>query len=251
MKLGISPNIVTSMFATFLKSKLDCEILFLPVSKLLDAVKNREIDLALVPPLDLHKGGDFVVSSLYGIVADSVFSTTFLYFKPGEKEVNEITMKGDISFHDITLVRVIFRELYGIDPKMASYTGDIGQVENLLVAGDDNYLSGRYELGMNIAEEATECLQYPAISYILVASREEALESVHRKVKEMNDALFEFGGDWLSTTGISERTLEYLQENLHHLSFEFSDEIVESLKNLISVPYYYNLTEDIPEYTLV
>jgi len=78
MKLGISPNIVTSMFATFLKSKLECEILFLPVSKLLDAVKNREIDIALVPPLDLHKGGDFVVSSLYGIVADSVFSTNFL-----------------------------------------------------------------------------------------------------------------------------------------------------------------------------
>ncbi len=251
MKLGISPNILTGMFATFLKSKLGCEIIFMPVSKLPDAVKNREVDIALIPPLDLHQGGDFCISGSYGIVAEGIFSNNFLYFKPGEKDVQQITMKGDISFHDITLLRMIFKELYGIDPHLDTYDGDIHHVSNLLVAGDDNYLSGRYELGMNIVEEAVECFNYPLISYVLISSREEILESVHHKIKQLNDDLFNFGSEYLSTTGISERTLEFLSENLHHLSFELNDELIEALQNLVSTPYYYNFTEDIPEYTLV
>jgi len=251
MKLGISPNILTGMFSTFLKSRLGCEIIFMPVSKLPDAVKNREVDIALIPPLDLHTGGDFCVSGSFGIVTEEVFSNNFLYFKPGEKDVQEITMKGDISFHDMTLLRVIFKELYSSDPKLVTYDGDIHHVSNLLVAGDDNYLTGRYELGMNIVEEAVECLNFPLINYILISSREEILEAVHRKVKQMNDDLFNFGSEYLSTTGISERTLEHLSSNLHHLSFELTDEILENLTSLISTPYYYNFTEDIPEYTLV
>ncbi|MBV6444147.1 MAG: hypothetical protein IFNCLDLE_00407 [Ignavibacteriaceae bacterium] len=223
----------------------------MPVSKLSEAVRNRELDLALIPPLDLHNGGDFCVSGNLGIVSDGAFSNNFLYFKPGEQTVPKITLKGDLSFHDITLLRIVFRELYGIDPETEQYEGDIGKVNNLLVAGDDNYLTGRFELGMNIVEEAVECLNFPLISYILVSSVEETLEAVHRKVRELNDSLYEFGSDYISTTGVSERTLEYLSENLHHLSFELNDEIIEALKSLISTPYYFNLTEDIPEFTLV
>lgn len=242
---------MTSMFATILKSKLDCDVVFYPVSKLPEAVMNRDIDLALIPPLDLHTTGDLVISSSYGVVADSLFSNSFLYFKPGEKEVSEITMKGDISYHDMTLLKIIFKELYNRTPELVAYDGEITKITNLYVAGDENYLTGRYDTGMNITEEAVECLQSPLISYILVSSREEILESVHSKIKQMNDDLYEFGEDYLVHADIPKETLAVLQNGLRNISFELSDELLDSLKTLIALPYYYTFAEDIPEYTLV
>lgn len=251
MKIGISPNLMTSMFATIFKSKLGCEVVFYPVSKLPEAVKNREIDMALIPPLDLHNAGDLAVSSSYGIVADSLFSNSFLYFKPGETEVNNITMKGDISFHDITLLKIIFKELYNTNPELVAYDGEITKITNLYIAGDENYLTGRYDTGMNITEEAVECLQSPFISYILVSSQEEILESVHAKIKQMNEDLYEFGEDYLALSGMPEETLTVLQYGIRNISFELTEELLESLKTMMALPYYYTLAEDIPEYTLV
>jgi hypothetical protein len=239
------------MFATILKSKLGCDIVFYPVSKLIDAIKNNQIDIALVPPLDLHNGVNLAVSGIYGIVSDSVFSNSYLYFKPGEKEVTAISMKGDISFHDITLLRIIFKELYGILPEITPFDGDVEKVSTLYVAGDENYITLRYENGMNLTEETIECLQYYTPAYILVSNKEEILESVHSKIKQMNDDLYSFGSDFIATSGISIETLEYLSDNLHHVSFELNDDILEGLKNLIALPYYYNLAEDIPEFSLV
>jgi len=242
---------MTSMFATIFKSKLGCEVVFYPVSKLPEAVKNREIDIALIPPLDLHNAGDLAVSSSYGIVADSLFSNSFLYFKPGETEVNNITMKGDISFHDITLLKIIFKELYNTNPELVAYDGEITKITNLYIAGDENYLTGRYDTGMNITEEAVECLQSPFISYILVSSQEEILESVHAKIKQMNEDLYEFGEDYLALSGMPEETLTVLQYGIRNISFELTEELLESLKTMMALPYYYTLAEDIPEYTLV
>jgi hypothetical protein len=240
------------MLEEVLPESLKKDLAFREASILSTELENGNCDLAIVPSCDLLKHPHFWVSSKVAISFDGLLSNAFFYFMPEQNKFSDIFMKGDISTNEIILSKILFKEKYSTDVQIHLETGQVVPgLKNYLMVGDINLEQGRFNSGMSLSDEISEMLFMPYVNFVAVAKERSFLEELHEALKD-TDVLIEDNLDkLLKTFEIDENSKETIKNNFNSVYFEMTDAEVEALKELLQLPYFHGITDDMVEVNFV
>ena len=250
MKLFFPNNIFASLIAKNLSG--NDEIKFVPSSMLSKHLTEDEESAALIPTTDLINHNDLYVSKKFGVSFEGEISNSYIYFKPGEPHINEISLYGDVSSLEVIITKILFKEVYGADVVMQILTDESNlDNKNLVVIGDQNFSTGIFSKGISFADEVTESLDLPFVNFIAASRSSKIIEELDEKTKNITAGIYTS----IETANIGEKysseVVELFKANSASLIFELDEQDVEGITQLVRLPYFHGITKDIFELKFV
>jgi hypothetical protein len=248
MKLILPSNIFTKIISSNLDPDLKENLVYKPSSLISAEIKKDENSIGLIPTLDLLNNYELFVSKEFGLSFESSLCNSYIYFKPGQEDVNELSLLGDVSSMEAILSKILFREVYNTDVKLEILTSekDLNN-KNLIIAGNKNFENERFLSGISFSEEVIESLSLPFVNYVFASTGKENLEELNSKLKNLSGLVYDNIEDYKFGENLSEMTKEYVKTNISSLVIDFASNDIEGITQLLRLPYYHGIIKDIIE----
>lgn len=246
-----------NIFATILKEALikrdsSINIINYPSSLLSSKLKEDENSIALIPTTDLLSNPDFLVSKNVGISFESELSNSYFYFEKDSRDINELNLLGDISSFEIILSKIFFKETYDIDVEInliASNQNIAGK--NLLLTGSTNFEKNLYTKGLSFTGELVDMLEVPIVNFIFASVKKENIEKLDELATGIEQDIYSTieTADIIKSLTIDSQT--FVKENISSIIYNFNEQDIEGINQMIRLPFYYGITKDIVEINFV
>lgn len=252
MKFFLPNNIFAAMFRNLIQQNPGNEIQFREASVLSSELEKGNADLALIPSCDLIKHPDFFVSGRTAISFDGLLSNAFFYFIPGQNKFSDLYLKGDISMNEIILSKILFKERYSSEVQIHLETmeSDPGK-KNYLIVGDSNFTNGRFNQGLSLSDELSTLLFLPYVNFVLASKEQGPVERFNAVFSELIHEREDDSDYLLKGLDLQENSIAYLKENLNSVYYEVTDTEMEGLKELLLLPYYHGITDEMVELKVI
>ncbi len=252
MKLFFPSNIFTEILSSNFDPGLTKKLIFRSSALITSEIKNHEKSIGLIPTLDLLKNTDLYISKEHGISFESSLCNSYIYFKSGEKDINEFSLFGDVSSLEVILSKILFKEIYNSDIKIEILTKEQNlQNKNVVITGNKNFEGDRFFSGVSFSEEVIESLSLPFVNYVFASTDKEVLEDLNEKLKDIGNLVYNNVEDYKFGTNLSDKTKEYIKTNISSLILDFAPIDIEGINQLLSLPYYHGIIDDIVEVKFV
>jgi hypothetical protein len=240
-------NIFANLIANSMPESLRNSVSFIP-SALISKQIEKEESIGLIPTMDLIKHNELFISSSAGLSFDGILSNSYIYFKPGENEVDKVILSGDVSSIESLTAKILFSELYNIDVDvhLSSFNGD-RIVENTILIGDDNFLSSFYLNGLSFAEEMIELISAPYVNFVFASNSDSILKEFNLALKGISEKFYSLGEQGNFQMQLSNDTKNFIIENLNSCVVELEEQDIEGINQLIRIPYYHGILDNIIE----
>ena len=252
MKLVIPQNIFSALFTFALSDDIKSETVVKPSSLITAELKNGNADIALIPSLDLNKHNDLFISGKYAISFDGMLSNSYLYFKPNQNSFNEIFLRGDVCSNEIILSKIFFTEQFNSDLTIHLDTNLLELSEkNYLIAGNDNLNDELFTKGISFADEVAGMIDFPYVNYVLASIDEEPIKELHKVLGSLEEKIESKLEPMLSKLSLGESISSHIDENFGSVYFDLTDNEITGLEELLRLPYYKGVFEELFELKLV
>lgn len=246
MKLYLPDNIFAKLYASHLKG--NNEIIYLPSAMLAKYVSENENSAALIPPTDLLNHKNLFVSGKTGISFEGEISNSYMYFKPGESHLKEISLFGDVSSLEVILTKIILKEIYNTEVSINILTDDSNlEKKNLVVTGDRNFTTGIFSGGISYSDEVNESLNLPFVNYIAVSSSQELIKELNELSADISRGIYTAIENGMIDERLNDTALSFFKEHTASLIYELDEQDVEGITQLVRLPYFYGITKDLFE----
>lgn len=248
MKLYFPDNIFTHLLSANLPAAVKNNIVFSPSSLIPGEIKKDHNSAGLITPTDLLTLPEILISSRLGISFEGAVSNSYIYFNPGQKDFNSIYLHGDITSLEVIVSKIFFRESYNSDVKVEILT-DLKKSEgkNILVAGDENYTKLDFNNGLSFAEEMVDLLSLPYVNFIFASYNRKMITDMHNLSAGISDKIYDLIEQEKFGTGLPRTAMDFIKDNAPSLIYEFEDQDIDDVHQLIRLPYFYGLISDIIE----
>ena len=122
---------------------------------------------------------------------------------------------------------------------------------NHVITGDKNFEEDKYLLGISFAEEMIEVLSLPFVNYVFASPDRASIEKLNNMLTGVGKSVY----DTVETNNFSEhfsaKARNYFIENISSLVFNFGEQDIEGINQIIRLPYYHGLIDDIVELNFV
>jgi hypothetical protein len=238
-------SVFTNLIADAMPESMKKNIKFIP-SALISKHIEKEESIGLIPTMDLIKHNELFVSSSIGLSFDGILSNSYIYFKPGENEVDKLILSGDVSSVESLTSKILFSELYNreVDILLSTLKSDKVE-ENMVITGDENFISGLYAKGLSFSEEMVELISAPFVNFVFASNSEVLLKELNSKLKGISDQFYLKAEEGNFNISISNETKNFISENINSCVVEFEEQDIEGIDQLIRIPYYHGIIENI------
>lgn len=246
MNIIIPQNIFSALFALSLPDKYKDKILIKESSLITSELEKNKKDVALIPSLDLLKHEDLFVSKKIGISFDGILANSYFYFIPEQTTFNKILLKGDLSSNDIILSKIIFPELFGIEPEFVIDVNPIDfQNNNYLVVGMENEAYPVTQNGISFSEQIDGMIDLPYVNFVLASYDQDAILEVENELANLGETIEKKIDELFGKLKLDNELRNYLLENFQSVYYDFTELEMEGLAELIKLPYYHGITKDL------
>ena len=108
-----------NIFARILLSELNISdsyvVEFLPSALIAKKLSDDKNSIGLIPSLDLIPFKDLFISSKIGISFNALLSNSYIHFKEGQENLQQLFLKGDVTTNEVMLCKILFKEFYEVD----------------------------------------------------------------------------------------------------------------------------------------
>jgi hypothetical protein len=248
MDLFFPDNIYSRLYADSLPGNLKEKVTYVPSSSIPGELKKNNNSAGLITPTDILSSTDLFISSKIGISFEGNLSNSYFYFDPGQKDLTSLSLIGDISSLEVILSKIFFKESYNSEIQIEILT-DIQKAggKNLLVTGDINLHTLRFHEGLSFAEEMVDLLSLPFVNFILASSVEKIISDMNNACSGISQKIYDsvennnFGGE------LPPSAKDYIKDNIASLIYEFEAQDIDDIHQLIRLPYFYGIIQDIIE----
>jgi len=248
MKLIFPSNIFTGLLADKLEPGFKKDLIFKPSSLITSEILKYENCAGLIPTLDLLKNKDLYISGKHGIAFEGNLCNSYIYFKPGTVNVNEFSLLGDVSSLEVILSKILFKEIYNTDIKIEILTREQKpEDKNLLIIGDKNFEEERLFSGISFAEEVIESLSLPFVNYVFASKDKDTLEEINKRFENIGSKVYKGAEEYNFGKKINKKTKEYIKTNISSLITDFEPNDIDGIDQLLRLPYYHGMVNDIIE----
>jgi hypothetical protein len=251
MKIITPGNYFARLFFHNFPKEIKESIQFFP-SSLIAAELNKDKDsVALLPAMDLIKNKDLYVSKSAGISFEGDLSNSFIYYPGSDRNASELTLAGDISSCEVILSKILFKELYNLDVSIAlSIASGLDDTKTSILSGDKNFEGDLFAKGFGMAEEVVELINLPFVNYVCASGNSGLLEQFNSIAAEAITRFYENPAEAISQL-IPENLQEFFTANIPTLIFNFEEQDLEGMIQLLQLPYFHGMINDIIELNLV
>lgn len=252
MKLFLPENVFTKVISKDLSGfKID----FIPASLVIQRLKENPDSVGFIPVTDLINNRNLFVSKTNGISFEGSLCNTYIYYSSMDKgaghpekenKYKELNLFGDISTVEIILSKILFKELYNTEAEI-KISKDINGVknENLVITGYENFKDEKFKKGISFSETIADTLNIPYVNYIIASVNKEAVESANKNFQGISAAIYNKIEKGNFDSNLSEAAEQYIMENISSLIMDFQDDDIEGINQLIRLPYYHGIIDDI------
>lgn len=252
MKLIFPKNIFSQFIIDNLPDQLKKETAFYPSSLIVHEVKKNESNIGLIPILDLIKNNDLFVSKSFGLAFEGSLCNSYIYYKSKQHEVSEITLLGDLSSVEVILCKVLFKEIYDspVEIKISTEKHDLIR-GNYVIVGDKNFKDEKYLSGISFAEEMVEILSLPFVNYVFASGDRNNIEKLNDMLIGVSNSIYDSVEADKFTQSYSLKTKNYIYENISSLIFDFGDQDLEGINQIMRLPYFHGFIDEIVDLKFV
>lgn len=252
MKLIFPSNIFTEILSSNFSLELKKELLYRASSLITPEIKNHKKSIGLIPTMDLLRNKDFYVSKKHGISFEGSLCNSYIYFKPGEIDIIELSLFGDVSSLEVILSKILFKEIYNSEVKLEIITNEQKmQNKNLIITGNKNFEEERFLSGISFSEEVIESLSLPFVNYVFASTDKEVLEDFNEKLTGISNLVYSNIEEYNFGNNMNRRTVDYIKSNISSLILDFEPNDIEGINQLLRLPYYHGIIDDIIEVKFV
>ncbi len=245
MNLYVPDNIFIQIFTNEPTVKQNYSIIPSPSSLVVRNLLNDKESIGLIPSLELINNKEIFVSSKIGISFDGLLSAAYLYFVKGERTIDKIYLRGDVSVNEALISKILFEERYSVDPEIILETSPkLTPQLDYLIAGDENFIDYKFKKGLSLADEISDLLNLPYVNYLLVSENRYNLESFNNSFKKIDTLIEDNIDNILSELGLSEDTRNFLTDNFNSIYYELTPNETEAIQELIKLVYYHGIIDD-------
>lgn len=251
MNIYFPNNIFTRLITSALPGRLGEGVNYLPGAMVTGEILNDESSVGLIPSFDLIKHKELFVSKSFGISFESHLCNSYLYFQEG-RDIGSIYLAGDVTSNEAVGAKLILKELYSSEVEL-NLLKDINDMEgkNVLLVGDDNFAGGKFTGGLSFAEEITEVLSLPYVNYLLVSRDSSLLEKFHLSAGDIQKRIYEIAGEGNFERGLPDAARGKIREGLSSFICRLDDQDLEGLEQLLRLPFFHEIIQDIIEIKFV
>ncbi len=243
-KFYLPQNIFSRILLSEMVDKSDLEFEFIPSSLIIKSISDKKNSVGLIPTMDLLSNKDLFVSSEIGISFNALLSNAYIHFKEEQETIEELFLQGDVASNEVILSKILFKEFYDVEVKTTLLSREVSDFkENILIIGDENYEKELFLNGLSFAEEIIELINAPYVNFVLAAESEETLKDFNLKFKS---SLAKGHADNFDNLfpGFPQTSLDFISVNIQHLVFDFDEQDLEGIKQLLQMPYYHGMIKE-------
>ncbi|MBU1100622.1 MAG: hypothetical protein KKA84_09480 [Bacteroidetes bacterium] len=248
MKIIIPQNYFAGLWALNLADEFKNNIQIKPASLIAQEIVDSEEpdNLYMLPTLNLMKNKELFVSSKCAVSFDGLLSNSYLYFKPNSEVFDSIYVRGDVSMNEILLSKILFAERYESSPeiKLDSEPELDKSGKNYLIVGNENINADFMEEGVGFSDQMASLLTYPYVDFVLVSKSQEGLSEFDSKYPSFDKLVIDSIDDSLEKFKFKPEISEFIKMNIDSVSFELSQIEREALNELLRLPYYHGMMEE-------
>ena len=250
-KFFLPQNIFSRIFLSEIGTKSDIEHETIPSSVIVKRILDDQNSVGLIPTLDLLSNKDLFISSQLGISFDGLLSNAYIHFKEEQDTISEIFLKGDVTSNEVILSKILFKEFYDVEVKTTLLSQELtDNNDNILIVGDENFEKELFLNGLSFAEEVIELISAPYVNFVLAGTSEKVIREFNSSFKETLATAHAERFDQIFPT-FPQTSLDFISVNIQHLVFDFDEQDLEGIKQLLQMPYYHGLIKDIIELKFV
>lgn len=249
MKILFPQNIFASLLVETLPDELVSQISYTESSRLYSELEADRYDVALIPALELIKNKDLYVSKKICVGFNGFLCNSFVYFIPDQLELSKLFVTGDVSAHDVMISKFLFTEMYNknIEISLLADKNASTDDKNLQIIGDDNFENLKLLHGLSISEEMTEMISFPYINYVLASKSGVNIDEFNQKVDKLNVSFDENIEKIVNAQKLPQDAKEYVIDQAGSFTFELGEAEEHGLNELLRLPYFYGMIDDIIE----
>lgn len=245
MKLIMPKNIYTSILASELKKNDGFEISYKESSRISKDLEFNTSAVALIPTLDLINHRSLFVSNKLAISFDGVLSNSYLYFVEGQKNIEKVYLRGDVSLNEILLTKILFSERYSANLEIALDPSKIAEKgKDFIVVGNENFDSWEFGKAISLADEASELLDLPYVNYVFASPDRESLEKFNQSINPVDTKIEDHIGNILNEIPLTDQAKTFIKTNLGSLYYDMTDNEVNAVNELIRLVFYHGIIDD-------
>lgn len=248
MKIVLPQNIYSALLALEFPDELKVNVSIKESPLIAKELNEGKFDIGLIPSCDLLTHKELFVSKEYAISFDGPLSNSFLYFVPEQNDFSKVLLRGDISSNDLILSKILFSEQYGIEAELSIDTNQLDlDNKNYLIAGIENNDIMISKNGISFADQFADLIDYPYVNYVFASTDEQKIKDFNSKLGNVDEKVSTNLESSLNKLGVDAKLQALIKESKGAVYFDFTENEVEALNEMLKLPYYHGIIEDIVE----
>jgi len=248
MNIIIPQNIYSTLFALTLPDEQKGKIIVKESSLIAKELEKDKESVGIIPSFDLLRNSELFVSQKFAISFDGFLSNSYLYFQPEQNTLDKILLRGDLSSNDLILSKILFPEQYGIQPEFAIDINPIDfESNNYLIVGMENDSNPITKNGISFSDHVAEMIDYPYVNFILASHNEENLKEFSDSIANINELIESNIQQYLDKLKLDSKLNKMIGNNMDSVYFDFTENEREALEELIKLPYFHGIVEELTE----
>ena len=245
MKIISPNNYFAKLFFHNFEKEIKNNILFTASSLIIAELLKSENSIALIPLTDLIRNNDFYISKSYGLSFEGGLSSSYIYYGKDSKNITGLNLLGDVSSCEVILSKILFKELYNSEIEITLKTGSgFEDDKNYIISGDMNFKEDLFIKGFSFAEEVTEIINLPYVNYVFASKDQELLKEFNSLAASPINTFLENSVDAIKEI-IPPNIQEYFAANLSSLIFNYNEQDIEGIEQVLRLPYFHGIIKDI------
>ncbi len=246
MKIVFPNNIFAKALAASLPEDISSGIYYKESSLIVTELETGKADLAMLPSCDLLKREDLFISGKTALSLDGELSNSYFYFNT--QQLDEIHLRGDICSNDVILSKILFKEKYDSVPQIVLDTKpEFIDGRNYLIAGGENFTASKYEKGLSFADELSALLFMPYVNYVISSKSENFIQEFEKHTHEIDAKIEDNLESFLAGADLEPSVKGFFLENFNNVYFEMTDVEKDGLVELLKMPYFHGIIEELHE----
>jgi hypothetical protein len=248
MRVEIPKNVYTAILGLMLPDPNRNEIQANSSSLITQNLEAEKADIGLIPSLDLIKHKDLYVSRRVAVSFDGILSNAYFYFVPDQQDFDEIFLQGDVSSNEIILSSILFKERFNKEVKITLDKQPLDFAnKNYCIVGNANLDEALFNNGVSFADQIAALIEYPYTNFVLASKSEEKLKNFVSNIGEIDKLIEDKISEILDNVQFNPKAKQFIRNNLNTVYYEMTENEVNGLNELLKLPYFYEITDDIVE----
>lgn len=223
-----------------------------PAPEALTRLLNGDVDVALVPTLDVLLHNDEVDALPAVALSSWKYPYARIVLRQGFLQVNSLALDPRYA-QEAFIAQVVLQEHYGQTPQPIAYEGATrdellgGEEDACLLIGNDVPALQTGALTLDLGQEWYELANYPMVWGLFAVRKGEGNPLLVKTLRRLAKAAEARREVWAQTREMMPELHEYFLENLR---LRFDDLVMASLTEFREYLFYFQITDEVPDLPL-